>query len=466
MPAALRLLFCLFIIPVVFATGCTKVNLVSFPSAPPASQLPAKSEYTLYVDSVQVHGDVNADQDAVKTLFSNYLDRARYFNNVLANGALETAPDDKYLVVRSNITPKEAHEFNWWAAWPAIYPMPFYWPWQPKKGDVSVSMDCSVYTPAGDLVAEYDAYETQPYSVTFYGFFNNGDAEANLGACYSSVFEKMTDELTSDKRILALTRVSPMKTGGSPQPKVRVAEQPAILAGNFGNYHALVIGIDTYPGLTNLKTAVNDARSLSDILKQKYGFEVTLLTNPGRADIIASLSRLRKTLTPRDNLLIYYAGHGWLDKRADEGYWLPSDAKAGDESNWISNSTITSAIRANEAKHVLIVADSCYSGKLTRAIHINRKTQGYIQRLSEKKARIVMSSGGLEPVEDEGKQGHSVFAGAFIDMLERNNAVIEGTEAFAQVRHSVMLNADQTPEYGDVRKAGHEGGDFLFVRHK
>ncbi|BCS96936.1 hypothetical protein DSLASN_25680 [Desulfoluna limicola] len=401
----------------------------------------------------------------MNTIFSNYLDRARYFNNVLTYGARETSPEEKYLIVRPNITPKEAHEFNWWAAWPAIYPMPFYWPWQPKKGDVSVSMDCSVYTPAGERVADYEAYDSKPYSVTFYGFFNNGDAETSLGACYRSVFEQITDEMTSDKRILSLTRMSPKKNGGSPQPKIRVAEQPAIPAGDFGNYHALVIGIDSYPGLTNLKTAVNDARSVADILKQQYGFEVTLLTNPGRADIIASLSDLRHTLTPRDNLLIYYAGHGWLDKRADEGYWLPSDAKAGDESNWISNSTITSAIRANEAKHVLIVADSCYSGKLTRAIHINRKTQGYIQRLSEKKARIVMSSGGLEPVEDEGRQGHSVFAAAFIHMLENNNAVIEGTEAFAQIRHSVMLNADQTPEYGDVRKAGHEGGDFLFVSH-
>jgi hypothetical protein len=29
-----------------------------------------------------------------------------------------------------------------------------------------------------------------------------------------------------------------------------------------------------------------------------------------------------------------------------------------------------------------------------------------------------------------------------------------------------MLNSDQTPEYSDIRKAGHDGGDFLFVRIK
>jgi hypothetical protein len=26
-----------------------------------------------------------------------------------------------------------------------------------------------------------------------------------------------------------------------------------------------------------------------------------------------------------------------------------------------------------------------------------------------------------------------------------------------------MVSADQTPEFADIRKAGHEGGDFLFV---
>jgi hypothetical protein len=29
----------------------------------------------------------------------------------------------------------------------------------------------------------------------------------------------------------------------------------------------------------------------------------------------------------------------------------------------------------------------------------------------------------------------------------------------------VILNADQTQQYSDVRNAGHDGGDFLFVRN-
>ena len=41
---------------------------------------------------------------------------------------------------------------------------------------------------------------------------------------------------------------------------------------------------------------------------------------------------------------------------------------------------------------------------------------------------------------------------------------MDGTQLFETVRHKVVLNAQQTPEYSDIRLAGHEGGDFLFVR--
>ena len=41
---------------------------------------------------------------------------------------------------------------------------------------------------------------------------------------------------------------------------------------------------------------------------------------------------------------------------------------------------------------------------------------------------------------------------------------MNGQELFVALRRQVQLNAYQIPEYGDIRKAGHDGGDFLFVR--
>lgn len=234
---------------------------------------------------------------------------------------------------------------------------------------------------------------------------------------------------------------------------------------DFGSYHALIVGINEYHHLPYLKTATNDARTLAKILENDYGFQVTLLLNSTRADILTTLRKYREVLRGHDNLLIYYAGHGWLDKAADEGYWLPADATRDNEVNWISNANITSTIRAMRAKHVMIVADSCYSGKLVRGIHIKTKTPDYLTRISRKKARVVLSAGGLEPVADSGGKGaHSVFASAFIETLRQNTGVLDGTTLFTIVRKQVGWNAEQTPEYAIIHKAGHDGGDFLFVR--
>jgi hypothetical protein len=143
------------------------------------------------------------------------------------------------------------------------------------------------------------------------------------------------------------------------------------------------------------------------------------------------------------------------------------DATEQDPTNWISNGSITDSLRAMEAKHVLVIADSCYSGKLSRGINIRVKTKNYYKKISVKKARTVMASGGLEPVADEGGKGtHSVFASALIEALNENQGVIDTTLLFSQIRRPVMVNTDQTPEYSDIRKAGHDGGDFLFVRQK
>jgi hypothetical protein len=116
------------------------------------------------------------------------------------------------------------------------------------------------------------------------------------------------------------------------------------------------------------------------------------------------------------------------------------------------------------------VADSCYSGTLIRGIDVVRPPSGgerdtYLARIAQKRSRTVLTSGGLEPVSDSGGgKEHSVFAKAFLTVLQENRDVLDGQQLFNLVRRPVVLNASQTPEYTDIRYAGHEGGDFLFVR--
>ena len=259
-------------------------------------------------------------------------------------------------------------------------------------------------------------------------------------------------------------------------------QPPALSSSNFqpeliGNnkYVALLIGNNQYQHINALKTAVNDASVLKSVLEKKYGFKADLLINATRSEILRAVSNLQRTVTADTNVLIYYAGHGYLAKEEDRGYCMPVDADMNNPANWIANDDITSKIRAMKAKHVLVAADSCYSGTMvlrepSDRKRANRSTQdkwAYWKKMSEKKTRQVMSSGGLEPVLDKGGEGnHSVFASAIINALKENEGILEGTELFTQVRQKVRWNAHQTPMYAPIHLSGHDGGDFFFIPHK
>jgi hypothetical protein len=233
---------------------------------------------------------------------------------------------------------------------------------------------------------------------------------------------------------------------------------------DYGDYYALVIGNNYYQDLTNLRSAVNDAKAVSTVLEVDYGFNVKLLENASRKDILRSLKHLRETVSAKDNVLIYYAGHGYLDEDTDYGYWLPVDSERDDDSNWIATDRVVSQIKGMKAKHVMVVADSCFSGTITRAIKIEQRTPEWLSEIVKKKARTALTSGGLEPVMDTGSGNHSAFAYAFISLLEENDGVLDASQLFSKLRPKVMVNSTQTPQYGKIHMAGDDGGDFLFVR--
>lgn len=244
----------------------------------------------------------------------------------------------------------------------------------------------------------------------------------------------------------------------------------------FGNYYALLIGNNEYKNLPDLKTPINDITVIGKTLKQKYGFkEVRTLKNASRYQIITAMNKLRSELTEKDNLLIYYAGHGELDRVNMRGQWLPVDAEEQSTANWISNSSLTELVNAIPAKHVMIVADSCYSGIMTRSTLTNiesGRTQearmNWIGKIVGKRSRTVLTSGGVAPVLDEGGGKHSVFARSFLKALQQNSGILEGQRLYREVSATVALAADrynveQVPEYAPIKHAGHESGDFFLV---
>lgn len=243
----------------------------------------------------------------------------------------------------------------------------------------------------------------------------------------------------------------------------------------FGNYYALIIGNNKYQKVPSLNTPINDATAVEQVLKQKYGFKTKVLLNATRYQILSALNKLRGQLTENDNLLVYYAGHGELDKVNMRGHWLPVDADADNTANWVSTIAVTDILNAMSVRHIMVVADSCYSGAMTRSslarieagLSKERKSE-WLKAMIKAKSRTVLTSGGLKPVMDGGGGDHSIFAKAFIKALRQNNNLLEGQVLYRMVSSGIVAIAagygiEQVPIYAPIRHAGHESGEFFFI---
>jgi len=246
-----------------------------------------------------------------------------------------------------------------------------------------------------------------------------------------------------------------------------------------GKFRALLIGNNDYSDPKQkwlpLKTAVSDAIAMENILRQHYGFsDITRLQNASRKDILYAMRDLSQRVLPNDSVLIYYAGHGYMDEDTKKGYWIPSDALGNDYTTYLRNSTLRDEIGiiADRAKHTLLISDSCFSGSLLRrgASTPNAGEEGakYFKKVANKKSVQILSSGGFEYVDDNYKNsGHSPFSYFLINELQHNDRpMITLSELSTDVTKAVANNVDQTPNHGVLQGSGDELGEFIFVKIK
>lgn len=230
-------------------------------------------------------------------------------------------------------------------------------------------------------------------------------------------------------------------------------------------YYGLIIGIDNYrdPNLPDLQNPVNDASKLHDLLISRYSFhenEMVILRDAKRNDIVGALDHLANIVTPNDNVLIFYAGHGTWDMRANVGYWLPADAYLNTTANWFRNSTLVDYLKTIDSRHTLLITDACFAGAIfnTRT-GFQREDKAY-EKLYELPSRKAMTSGTLTEVPDR-----SSFTRYLIDRLDENmDTYLSSEQLFSSFRIAVINNSDAIPQYGEIRNVGDEGGDFIFLK--
>ncbi len=229
--------------------------------------------------------------------------------------------------------------------------------------------------------------------------------------------------------------------------------------------YLLVIGINSYTSWPQLNNAVSDAKAVSEVLTNQYKFDaqdVTILMNEQatRSNIYSALRSYIEKVTSRDNLLIYFSGHGYFDKLMSEGYWVPVDAQGKDVSGFLPNSQILKVIENINSQHTLLVADACFSGSLFAS-----GTRGYTDQVEKYKSRWGLASGRLEVVSDGSAGTNSPFAQSFIGFLQTNSEPKVAVSDLVQyVKKKVTEANNQTPVGNPLKGVGDEGGEFVFYK--
>ena len=266
----------------------------------------------------------------------------------------------------------------------------------------------------------------------------------------------------------------------------------------FQHNTAIVIGINDYTqGIPPLRTAVNDARRLAQILAEEHGFEAQLVTDGDAAG-----ERLRKllqedlphTVGADDRVLFYFAGHGIALDGEDgpEGYIIPQDAELGKRESFLSMQELNEALATLPCRHFLTILDCCFAGAFrwssTRAlsdmpevIHQERYDrfirdpawQVITSASYDQKALDLLSSQMFG--ERSGAQQHSPFALALFEALRGagdvvpaggGDGVITATELYLYLRDAVEIASEaqgkrQTPGLWPLKK--HDKGEYIFL---
>ena len=279
------------------------------------------------------------------------------------------------------------------------------------------------------------------------------------------LYREALEELRKNPRAADYTQCPP---GATPDtmcvPSVAVDATPAGGKPAIRKRVALLIGNNAYVNpVPLLETPIADVDRIAEILRTRYGYETTVIKNATKAATARALNQLAANTRPDDSVLVFYAGHGYLMNDINMGFWLPVDASAKTAGNWISNEDISKFLTAIPARQLILVSDSCYSGTLTREFRVTGGGKVDPEDVLRKRSVLVLTSGGDEPVADEGKGGHSIFAWHLINVLNAAQGLTPGANVFTEVRQRVSKDYPQTPQYGAAVSAGHTtGGEYLF----
>lgn len=159
-----------------------------------------------------------------------------------------------------------------------------------------------------------------------------------------------------------------------------------------------------------------------------------------KVNILDNISWLSEKADRDDVVLFNFAG--WGAQRNGEAYIRPYDSEYIDKYDYesmLSETELTDAFDKIESKHVVIIFDSCYSGKMNK--------------LAQKEGRVVLAAGGkyfMCMADDDPLLKHGIFTFYLLQGLTgmadalfpgNRNGIVSAEEAFRYVRPRTILHS-------------------------
>lgn len=238
------------------------------------------------------------------------------------------------------------------------------------------------------------------------------------------------------------------------------------------NDYALLILTDKYDNWSPLVNPVFDGRTIAAELQNTYGFKVEVLENPSQDLVFRKLREYSEMrYEPLDQLMIFFAGHGYYDETFKEGYAVVKESLKDDpgRTSYISYNRLRNVVNVIPCEHVLLMMDVCFGGTIDEALAKARADDDiygdvsqadFIIRKLTNKTRKYLTSGGKTYVSDGIAGKHSPFAARVIEALKTyggNDGILTLTELWPYVEK--LTPEPRLGKFGDDAP----GSEFVFV---
>ena len=231
---------------------------------------------------------------------------------------------------------------------------------------------------------------------------------------------------------------------------------------------ALFFAVSKYDQWDKLQNPVKDAEAIAGDLNKYYAFDTLVVRNPTYAQVIEVLNRYAARKYADDGqLFIFFTGHGYLNS-VKEGFFVPRDGRKNDESqqSYLLHARVANLVNNIPCKHILLGIDACYSGSFMRTIQqkgdIGKRPgetdaaikERFIQDMLQYKSRLVITSGGEVPTNDNSQFARQILAAL---RSHGDNGILD---FYGLV--SYLQSARPTPRHGEFGD-NEAGGQFLFL---